>query len=154
MGKLNPWERRYPAPAKLNLFLRVVGRRPDGYLSLQSFFALIDFGDRRRFRVRYDGVVRRLTDVPGVASEEDLAVRAARRLREASATMQGADIEIDKRIPIGGGLGGGSSDAATTLIALNRLWNAGLTRAELAEIGASLGADVPFFLFGRNAWVG
>ena len=142
----------YPAPAKLNLFLHVVGRRRDGYHLLQSVFTLIDLHDTLRFRVRDDGVVRRVNDVPGVPPAEDLIVRAALLLQEASGTPQGADIEIDKRIPMGAGLGGGSSDAATTLLALNRLWMTGFDREALAEIGAGLGADVPFFIFGRPAW--
>lgn len=143
----------YPAPAKLNLFLHVVGRRPDGYHLLQSVFALIDAADVLRFRVRRDGDIRRMSDLPGVAPEDDLAVRAARLLREATRTPLGADIEVDKRLPMGGGLGGGSSDAATTLIALNALWATGLDRPGLQALGARLGADVPFFVFGRNAWV-
>jgi 4-diphosphocytidyl-2-C-methyl-D-erythritol kinase len=142
----------YPAPAKLNLFLHVVGRRRDGYHLLQSAFTLIDRCDVLRFRTRSDGVITRVNDVPGVASAEDLTVRAARLLQEASGTAQGADIEIDKRIPVGGGLGGGSSDAATALLALNALWKTGFEREALAEIGAGLGADVPFFIFGRSAW--
>jgi len=143
----------YPAPAKLNLFLHVVGRRPDGYHLLQSVFTLIDHCDRLRFRVREDGIVARVNDVPGVPAEEDLVVRAAAALKAATGTPLGVDIEIDKRIPMGGGLGGGSSDAATTLIALDRLWATSVGQARLATLGASLGADVPFFLFGRNAWV-
>ena len=142
----------YPAPAKLNLFLHVVGRRRDGYHLLQSVFTLIDLHDTLRFRVRPDGVVHRVNDVPGVLPAEDLVVRAALLLQEASGTAQGADIEIEKRIPMGTGLGGGSSDAATTLLALNRLWKTGFDREALAEIGAGLGADVPFFIFGRPAW--
>ena len=142
----------HPAPAKLNLFLHVVGRRADGYHLLQSVFTLIDLSDTLRFRVREDGAIRRVNDVPGVPEGQDLVVRAARLLQEANGTRLGADIEIEKRIPIGGGLGGGSSDAATTLIALNALWGAGFEREALAEIGAGLGADVPFFIFGRNAW--
>jgi 4-diphosphocytidyl-2-C-methyl-D-erythritol kinase len=143
----------YPAPAKLNLFLHVVGRRSDGYHLLQSVFTYLDRGDRLRFRVRLDGVVRRLNDVPGIAPGDDLAVRAGRLLQEASGTTHGVDIELDKRIPMGGGLGGGSSDAATALIALNRLWKTGMPREALLELGACLGADVPFFVFGRSAWV-
>ena len=143
----------YPAPAKLNLFLHVVGRRGDGYHLLQSVFTLIDLHDRLRFRVRDDGLIGRVNDVRGVASDEDLAVRAARLLQEASGTSHGADIELEKRIPLGGGLGGGSSDAATVLLILNRLWKTGFDREALAEIGAGLGADVPFFIFGRPAWV-
>ena len=143
----------YPAPAKLNLFLHVVGRRADGYHLLQSAFALIDRADRLRFAARADGRIARVNDVAGVPAEEDLAVRAARALKQASGTTLGADIEVEKHIPIGGGLGGGSSDAATTLVVLNRLWKTGLDDAALAKIGLALGADVPFFVFGRNAWV-
>jgi len=142
----------YPAPAKLNLFLHVVGRRSDGYHLLQSVFTLIDLHDGLRFRVRDDAEIRRVNEVAGIPADEDLAVLAARLLQEASGVPQGADIEIDKRIPVGGGLGGGSSDAATTLLALNRLWKTGFDREALAEIGAGLGADVPFFIFGRPAW--
>ncbi len=142
----------YPAPAKLNLFLHVVGRRRDGYHLLQSVFTLIDLHDSLRFGVRADGIVRRVNDVPGVLPADDLAVRAALLLQEASGTAQGADIEMEKRIPMGAGLGGGSSDAATTLLALNRLWKTGFDREALAELGAGPGADVPFFIFGRPAW--
>ena len=143
----------YPAPAKLNLFLHVVGRRPDGYHLLQSVFTLIDRCDVLRFRVRDDGAIARVNDVPGVPAEEDLAVRAARALKAASGTPLGVDIEVEKRIPIGGGLGGGSSDAATTLMALDRLWSTSMPGTALSDLGVKLGADVPFFLFGRNAWV-
>ena len=142
----------YPAPAKLNLFLHVVGRRADGYHLLQSAFTLIDLADTLRFRVREDGGIHRVNEVPGVPAAQDLVVRAALLLQEASGTRRGADIEVRKVIPIGGGLGGGSSDAATTLLVLNSIWNTGFDREALAEIGAGLGADVPFFIFGRNAW--
>lgn len=143
----------YPAPAKLNLFLHVVGRRPDGYHLLQSVFTLVDRMDQLRFRVRADGAVRRVNEVEGVPEAADLVVRAARLLKEATGTALGADIELDKTIPMGGGLGGGSSDAATTLLALDRLWETGVGAERLRELGARLGADVPFFLFGENAWV-
>jgi 4-diphosphocytidyl-2-C-methyl-D-erythritol kinase len=143
----------YAAPAKLNLFLHVTGRRADGYHLLQSVFVLIDAADRLRYSVRPDGKVCRVSDLPGVLPEADLVVRAAKLLKEATGTLRGADIEVEKRLPLGGGLGGGSSDAATTLIVLNRLWGTGLDRPALQELGARLGADVPFFLFGRNAWV-
>ena len=142
----------YPAPAKLNLFLHVVGRRADGYHLLQSVFTLIDRADRLRFRVRSDGLVARVNDVAGVPAEEDLTVRAALLLREASGTPLGADIEIEKHIPLGAGLGGGSSDAATTLIVLDRLWGTGFGPEALAELASGLGADVPFFLHGGAAW--
>lgn len=143
----------YLAPAKLNLFLHVVGRRADGYHLLQSVFTLIDRSDRLRFRVRDDGIIRRVNDVAGVPAEQDLAVRAASLLKEASGTSKGADIELAKTIPMGGGLGGGSSDAATVLIALDRLWETRLGPDALGELAASLGADVPFFVFGQPAWV-
>jgi 4-diphosphocytidyl-2-C-methyl-D-erythritol kinase len=143
----------YPAPAKLNLFLHVVGRRADGYHLLQSVFHLIDRCDRLRIRVREDGLVRRLSELPGVAAADDLVIRAAHMLKEASGTALGADIEVEKSIPVGGGLGGGSSDAATTLLALDRLWKTGFGAEALAELAPSLGADVPFFLFGTSAWV-
>lgn len=143
----------YPAPAKLNLFLHVVGRRADGYHLLQSAFALIDAADRLRFAVRDDGAIRRVSELAGVPPESDLVVRAARLLQAETGTRLGADIEVEKNLPMGGGVGGGSSDAATTLLALNRLWGTGLDRAALRALGARLGADVPFFVFGRNAWV-
>jgi 4-diphosphocytidyl-2-C-methyl-D-erythritol kinase len=142
----------HPAPAKLNLFLHVIGRRADGYHLLQSVFTLVDRCDELRFRVREDGELRRVSELPGVPAEQDLVVRAARKLQEASGTRLGADIEVEKRIPMGAGLGGGSSDAATTLLALDRLWETRLGDDALAGIGASLGADVPFFLFGLPAW--
>ena len=140
------------APAKLNLFLHVVGRRDDGYHLLQTVFTLIDRCDRIRLRVREDPCVERVNVLPGVPPEQDLAVRAALLLQEASGTDQGADIELDKVIPMGGGLGGGSSDAATVLMALDRLWGTGFGPEALAEIAAPLGADVPYFLYGRPAW--
>jgi 4-diphosphocytidyl-2-C-methyl-D-erythritol kinase len=143
----------YPAPAKLNLFLHVVGRREDGYHLLQSVFTLIDRCDRVRVRVREDGVIRRVNDVAGVPAEQDLALRAASLLKEASGTPKGADIELEKAIPLGGGLGGGSSDAATVLIALDRLWDTRLGSEALQELAIGLGADVPFFIFGQPAWV-
>ncbi len=144
-----------PAPAKLNLFLHVTGRRPDGYHLLQTVFQLLDHGDTLHFERRDDGVIRRTTPVAGVPEESDLIVRAARLLKSTArgnTAHLGADIAIDKRLPMGGGLGGGSSDAATTLIALNHLWQTGLSRAELMALGLKLGADVPFFIFGRNAF--
>jgi len=143
-----------PAPAKLNLFLHVVGRRADGYHLLQTVFQLLDHGDLLHFDLRDDGLIRRLNDVPGVPEDSDLVVRAARLLQSTITDRQlpGADIRIDKRLPMGGGLGGGSSDAATTLMALNRLWRLGKSRGELMALGLQLGADVPFFLFGSNAF--
>jgi 4-diphosphocytidyl-2-C-methyl-D-erythritol kinase len=142
----------YPAPAKLNLFLHVVGRRADGYHLLQTVFTLIDRADRIRLRVRNDGEVVRVSDLPGVPAEKDLVVRAARLLQEASGTELGAEIELEKVIPMGGGLGGGSSDAATVLLVLDRLWKTGFGPEALAELGSALGADVPFFLHGGAAW--
>lgn len=142
----------YPAPAKLNLFLHVVGRRADGYHLLQSVFRFIDFGDELGFSVRDDGQIHHLNPIPGVAPESDLCVRAARLLQKHCACPLGVDIQISKRLPMGGGLGGGSSDAATTLIALNHLWQTGLNREALQQLGLSLGADVPVFVFGQNAF--
>jgi 4-diphosphocytidyl-2-C-methyl-D-erythritol kinase len=143
-----------PAPAKLNLFLHVTGKRPDGYHLLQTVFQLVDYGDMLHFEVRDDGELCRTTHISGVAEESDLIVRAAKLLqREMGAgKKRGANIAIEKRLPLGGGLGGGSSNAATTLIALNHLWQTNLTRIELMALGLQLGADVPFFLFGQNAF--
>lgn len=142
-----------PAPAKLNLFLHVTGRRPDGYHLLQSAFQLIDRCDTLDFSLREDGRIRRTNEVPGVPEASDLVIRAAHLLREASGRPQpGADITVHKLLPMGGGVGGGSSDAATTLLVLNHLWKCGYNRASLMEMGLKLGADVPFFLFGRNAF--
>jgi len=143
----------WPAPAKLNLFLRITGRRPDGYHALQTVFRLLDWGDVVRIRVRDDGVIRRVGEsLPGVAEADDFAIRAANALQRASNTPLGADISVEKRIPSGGGFGGGSSDAATVLLALDRLWNLGLGVDRLAAIGLALGADVPVFVRGDNAW--
>ena len=143
----------WPAPAKLNLFLRIPGRRADGYHELQTVFRLLDWGDRIALRMREDGQVRRVgVSVPGVAEVDDLVVRAAIALRKAANSAKGADIRVEKRIPAGGGFGGGSSDAATVLVALNALWRTGLDEDTLAAIGVQLGADVPVFVRGRNAW--
>ncbi len=142
----------WPAPAKLNLFLHVVGRREDGYHELQSVFQFTDFCDRLYFVPRGDTEIRRLDGPAGIPAEQDLSVRAARLIQRASGCELGADIRIDKRIPLGAGLGGGSSNAATTLVALNRLWNLGFTIDELATLGLSLGADVPVFVRGQAAW--
>ncbi|HTM29029.1 MAG TPA: 4-(cytidine 5'-diphospho)-2-C-methyl-D-erythritol kinase, partial [Rhodanobacter sp.] len=142
----------WPAPAKLNLFLRIVGRRADGYHELQTVFRLLDWGDEVRLRVRDDGLIRRMRDVPDVPESADLVVRAARLLQERTGTPLGVDVEVDKRIPMGGGLGGGSSDAATVLVALNWLWRLGLDEDALADMGCRLGADVPVFVRGRSAW--
>jgi len=145
------WDRTWPAPAKLNLFLHVVGRREDGYHLLQTAFRLIDCCDGLRFSRDPSHRVSLARPLPGFDENEELSVRAARLLKRETGCPHGVEISIEKNIPIGGGLGGGSSDAATTLIALNRLWNLGLSRRQLAALGLSLGADVPFFLFGRNA---
>jgi 4-diphosphocytidyl-2-C-methyl-D-erythritol kinase len=143
----------WPAPATLNLFLRLTGRRPDGYHTLQSVFRLLEWGDTVRLRVRADGQIRRVGEsIPGVAEDDDLMVRAAKKLQSASNTKLGADISVEKRIPAGGGFGGGSSDAATVLVALDRLWATGLGIDRLAELGLALGADVPVFVRGDNAW--
>lgn len=142
----------WPAPAKLNLMLRVIGRRADGYHELQTVFQFIDRCDWIDFSIRPDGRVLRTTDLPGVAPEEDLVVRAARLLQDYTGCALGAEIRLDKRLPMGGGLGGGSSDAATVLVALNRLWETGVAEDELARLGLRLGADVPVFIQGRAAW--
>lgn len=143
----------WPAPAKLNLFLHITGRRADGYHELQTVFRLLDWGDRIGLRLRGDGQVRREgPSVPGVTEADDLVVRAAKLLKSASNCAEGVDIRVEKRIPAGGGFGGGSSDAATVLVALNALWKAGLDEDALAALGLRLGADVPVFVRGRNAW--
>ncbi len=142
----------WPAPAKLNLFLRIIGRREDGYHELQTVFRLLDWGDEIRLRVRDDGDVRRLRGAGGVAESDDLTVRAARLLQRHTGSAAGVDIDVGKRIPMGGGLGGGSSDAATVLVALNHLWRLGLNEDALAALGRQLGADVPVFVRGRSAW--
>lgn len=142
----------WPAPAKLNLFLHITGRRADGYHNLQTVFQLLDWGDTVHCRVRADGVIRRLGEHSNVAEADDLVVRAAYLLKSATGSPGGVDLSVDKRIPIGGGMGGGSSDAATTLIALNRLWNCGLSLTALASLGLELGADVPVFIHGRSAF--
>jgi 4-diphosphocytidyl-2-C-methyl-D-erythritol kinase len=143
----------WPAPAKLNLFLHITGRRADGYHELQTVFRLLDWGDTLHLRVRDDGrVVRHGDSVAGVEEVDDLAVRAAKLLQGEANVRQGADIRIEKRIPAGGGFGGGSSDAATVLVALDVLWGTGLGLDRLAALGARLGADVPVFVRGENAW--
>jgi 4-diphosphocytidyl-2-C-methyl-D-erythritol kinase len=148
LGGPEPW----PAPAKLNLFLHVVGRRPDGYHLLQTAFQFIDLEDELRFFERPPGIVERWGEVPGVPPEQDLAVRAARLLARHCPGVGGVAIELRKRIPMQGGLGGGSSDAGTVLVALNELWDCGLDSRRLAELGLGLGADVPVFVHGRAAW--
>lgn len=142
-----------PAPAKLNLFLHVVGRRADGYHLLQSVFTFIDLYDYLDFTLRIDGVIERVGEsLTGLAPEHDLIIKAARLLQATTGVHYGASIRCQKNIPAGAGLGGGSSDAATTLIALNKLWNTGLTRAQLMQLGLQLGADVPVFIFGQSAF--
>jgi 4-diphosphocytidyl-2-C-methyl-D-erythritol kinase len=140
------------APAKLNLFLHITGRRPDGYHLLQSAFQLIDRCDTVDVRTRNDGAIRRTNIIEGVTEESDLIIRAAKLLQNHTKSRFGADLTLHKHLPMGGGLGGGSSDAASTLIALNYLWQCGLNRKELMALGLQLGADVPFFLFGCNAF--
>lgn len=142
----------FPAPAKLNLFLHVIGRRADGYHLLQSVFRFVEHADTVWLGVREDGQIRRLQDIPGVPAEQDLTVRAARLLQQESGCTLGADIRLEKRLPLGGGLGGGSSDAATVLLGLNHLWGLGLSRRRLQELGLRLGADVPVFVFGQAAF--
>ncbi|MGC0154220.1 4-(cytidine 5'-diphospho)-2-C-methyl-D-erythritol kinase [Chromobacterium vaccinii] len=141
----------FPAPAKLNLLLHVVGKRPDGYHLLETVFRFVDFGDTLQLAVRDDGEIALLTPTDGVPPEQDLTVRAARLLQRESGCRLGADIRLEKRIPMGGGLGGGSSDAATVLMALNRLWGLAWPRERLQALGLQLGADVPVFIFGRSA---
>ena len=141
----------WPAPAKINLFLHIVGKRADGYHNLQTVFQFIDYGDELYFELNNDGRISRRYDL-GFSEEVDLCLRAAKLLHQYAPTECGVEIGITKRLPMGGGLGGGSSDAATVLIALNSLWNVGLSRQKLAELGLSLGADVPVFVMGRSAW--
>ena len=148
----SPPESHWPAPAKLNLFLHVTGRRADGYHELQTLFQLIDLADTLSVSVRRDGEIDRPAGPPGVPPEADLVVRAARTLKAATGTPLGASLRVNKRIPMGGGLGGGSSDAATALVALNELWDCGLPVEELAALGLPLGADVPVFVQGFSAW--
>lgn len=146
------WHSAWPAPAKLNLFLHVVGRRADGYHLLQTLFRFVDHGDTLRFAPRADGSIVLATPLPGVPPESDLTVRAARLLQTETGCRDGVTITLEKRLPMGGGLGGGSSDAATVLLALNHLWALGLPRARLQALGLALGADVPIFVYGRNAF--
>jgi 4-diphosphocytidyl-2-C-methyl-D-erythritol kinase len=148
LGRPEAW----PAPGKLNLFLHVLGRRPDGYHRLQTVFQFIDLCDELRFWRRSPGVVERVSDLPGVPPEDDLCVRAARALAAGRVPVPGVAIEIDKQLPIQGGIGGGSSDAATVLVALNELWGLHRPADDLAELGLALGADVPVFVHGQAAW--
>ena len=153
MDAIAPDAAAWPAPAKLNRMLHIVGRRADGYHLLQTVFQFLDRGDWLWFEPRADGAIVRDGEVMGVPAEADLIVRAARLLQQASGTRQGASVRIAKHIPMGGGLGGGSSDAATVLLALNRLWEVNWPRERLQALGLKLGADVPFFIFGQNAFV-
>jgi 4-diphosphocytidyl-2-C-methyl-D-erythritol kinase len=145
-------EPAWPAPAKLNLFLHILGRRPNGYHELQTCFQFVDLRDDLYIQVRLDGQIKRLRGAPGVSEDSDLCVRAARALQAATGSTLGADIDVDKRIPMGAGLGGGSSDAATCLVALNQLWGIDWPLSRLAALGLSLGADVPVFVQGQAAW--
>ena len=149
---MNEWDREWPAPAKLNLFLHVVGRRADGYHLLQTVFRFLYYGDTLRCEPRTDGAIVRVDPLPGVPPEADLVVRAALALRAVTGAGAGANLHLEKRLPMGGGLGGGSSDAATTLLALNRLWGTGLDSLQLQRIGLALGADVPIFVHGHTAF--
>jgi 4-diphosphocytidyl-2-C-methyl-D-erythritol kinase len=146
-----PASKAWPAPAKINLFLHIVGKRADGYHNLQTVFQFVDYGDDLYFQINSQAKISRNYDL-GFSEELDLCLRAAKLLKRYAAPECGVEIGITKRLPIGGGLGGGSSDAATVLIALNVLWDIGLSRQKLAEIGLSLGADVPVFVMGRSAW--
>jgi len=142
----------WPAPAKINLFLHITSQREDGYHNLQTAFQFLDYSDLLQFQVRQNPTITLLTPLAGVDNDDNLIVRAAKRLQVHTSTQQGVDISIEKRLPMGGGLGGGSSNAATTLVALNQLWQCGLSTAELATLGLSLGADVPVFIHGYAAW--
>lgn len=141
-----------PAPAKLNLFLHITGQRDDGYHLLQTVFQFVDFGDQLSFTLRDDGVIRRVSDLSGVPETSDLVFKAASALQSYANCPLGVDITVEKHLPMGGGLGGGSSDAATTLLALNKLWSLNLSEDKLAEIGLQLGADVPVFVRGHACW--
>jgi len=153
MSNIPPNTLTLPAPAKLNLCLHVTGRRPDGYHSLQTAFQLLDYGDTLHFDLRHDNVIRLSTPLEGVNNQDNLIYRAARLLEpHCRHRPPGIDITLEKRLPMGGGLGGGSSDAATTLLALNELWGCGLSTAQLQTLGLSLGADVPVFVGGHSAW--
>lgn len=142
----------WPAPAKLNLFLHITGRRADGYHDLQTVFQFLDYADELRFTPRKDGLITAVPTLPDVVPAANLIVRAAHLLQATAKINRGVDIELTKRIPMGGGLGGGSSNAATTLVALNRLWELHYSVGQLARLGLSLGADVPVFIQGHAAW--
>lgn len=141
-----------PAPAKLNLFLHITGRREDGYHLLQTVFQILNFSDEIQLNVRNDGLIQKVKGLEDIPAESDLCVRAAKLIQSASKSKLGVDISIEKKLPIGGGIGGGSSDAATVLRGLNKLWDCGLSLDQLAELGVELGADVPVFIYGNNAW--
>ncbi len=145
-------EAAWPAPAKLNLCLHILGRRADGYHQLQTLFQFLDYGDQLSFQLRADACIQRINGPRDLPAEADLCVRAAKLLREEAGIASGVDIALQKRLPMGGGLGGGSSDAATTLVALNRLWGVDWPVAQLAQLGLQLGADVPVFVHGVAAW--
>lgn len=142
----------WPAPAKLNLFLHITGRRVDGYHDLQTLFQILDWGDDLRFCINDSGQISRRCNIDGIEKSEDICIQAADLLKTRCGVKQGVHIDLFKRIPVGAGLGGGSSDAATVLLALNRLWSCGLTRQQLAKLGLELGADVPVFVHGHSAW--
>jgi len=148
---INPvW--RLPAPAKLNLFLHITGRREDGYHNLQTVFQLLDYSDQVSLSLRDDGVISRTNGLSDVAPKDDLIVRAAQALKDYTGTGYGANVGVEKLLPVGGGIGGGSSDAATTLLGLNAMWQCNLSHSELMSIAATLGADVPVFVNGYSAW--
>jgi 4-diphosphocytidyl-2-C-methyl-D-erythritol kinase len=143
--------RSWSAPAKLNLFLHITGRRPDGYHDLQTLFQILDWGDKLRFSINNSGYISRSCNIDGIEESDDICVRAAQLLKTRCEVQQGVHIDLIKRIPMGAGLGGGSSDAATVLLVLNKLWSCGLSRQQLAELGLDLGADVPVFVHGHSA---
>lgn len=149
---MSEWSCGWPAPAKINLFLHITGRRDDGLHELQTLFQFLEFGDALAFRLRQDGRIERPIGPAAIAQQDDLALRAAYLLQETTGETRGVDIALTKHVPVGGGLGGGSSDAATALVALNHLWQAGLKQAELAALALQLGADVPVFVGGFAAW--
>jgi len=152
ISQIETADKAWPAPAKLNLFLHITGRRADGYHDLQTLFQILDWGDELRFVVNESGHISRACHIEGVPEEEDICIRAAHLLRSRFGVRKGVQIDLLKRIPMGAGLGGGSSDAATVLCVLNQLWSCGLTQQHLAEIGLELGADVPVFVKGYSAW--
>ena len=152
MSPSNLSQHSWPAPAKLNLFLRVLGREQDGYHTLQTLFQILDWGDKLCISVNDSGKISRICDVDTIPVADDICVKAAESLQSLCGMQLGADIDLKKNIPLGSGLGGGSSDAATVLVALNRLWDCGLSNRQLADLGLKLGADVPVFVYGHSAW--